>query len=93
MKGRFKMGINWKVRLKNKTFWLAIIPAVLLLVQQIVGLFGVVIDFTPLQNQLVTIIGTVFSILAILGIIVDPTTKGISDSKQVLTYTEPEGDV
>lgn len=86
------MGINWKVRLKNKTFWLAIIPAVLLLVQQIVGLFGVVIDFTPLQNQLVTIIGTVFSILAILGIIVDPTTKGISDSKQVLTYTEPKGD-
>ena len=87
------MGINWKVRLKNKTFWLAIIPAVLLLVQQIVGLFGVVIDFTPLQNQLVTIIGTVFSILAILGIIVDPTTKGISDSKQVLTYTEPKGDI
>ena len=87
------MGINWKVRLKNKTFWLAIIPAVLLLVQQIVGLFGVVIDFTPLQNQLVTIIGPVFSILAILGIIVDPTTKGISDSKQVLTYTEPKGDV
>lgn len=86
------MGINWKVRLKNKTFWLAIIPAVLLLVQQIVGLFGVVIDFTPLQNQLVTIIGTVFSILAILGIIVDPTTKGISDSKQALTYTEPKGD-
>lgn len=86
------MGINWKVRLKNKTFWLAIIPAVLLLVQQIVGLFGVVIDFTPLQNQLVTIIGTVFSILAILGIIVDPTTKGISDSKQVLIYTEPKGD-
>lgn len=86
------MGINWKVRLKNKTFWLAIIPAVLLLVQQIVGLFGVVIDFTPLQNQLVTIIGTVFSILAILGIIVDPTTKGVSDSKQVLTYTEPKGD-
>ena len=86
------MGINWKVRLKNKTFWLAIVPAVLLLVQQIVGLFGVVIDFTPLQNQLVTIIGTVFSILAILGIIVDPTTKGISDSKQVLTYTEPKGD-
>ena len=86
------MGINWKVRLKNKTFWLAIIPAVLLLVQQIVGLFGVVIDFTPLQNQLVAIIGTVFSILAILGIIVDPTTKGISDSKQALTYTEPKGD-
>lgn len=86
------MGINWKVRLKNKTFWLGIIPAVLLLVQQIVGLFGVVIDFTPLQNQLVTIIGTVFSILAILGIVVDPTTKGVSDSAQAMTYTEPKGD-
>ena len=29
------MKINWTVRLKNKTFWLALIPAVLLLVQAV----------------------------------------------------------
>lgn len=84
------MGINWKVRIKNKAFWLAMIPAVLLLVQQIAGLFGLSMDFSNIQNQLVAIIGTVFSILAILGIIVDPTTKGLTDSDQALTYTEPK---
>lgn len=84
------MGINWKVRIKNKAFWLAMIPAVLLLVQQIAGLFGLSMDFSNIQNQLIAIIGTVFSILAILGIIVDPTTKGLTDSDQALTYTEPK---
>ena len=84
------MGINWKVRIKNKAFWLAMIPAVLLLIQQIASLFGLSMDFSNIQNQLVSIIGTVFSILAILGVIVDPTTKGLTDSDQVLTYTEPK---
>ena len=84
------MGINWKVRIKNKAFWLAMIPAVLLLVQQIAGLFGLSMDFSNIQNQLISIIGTVFSILAILGVIVDPTTKGLTDSDQALTYTEPK---
>lgn len=84
------MGINWKVRIKNKAFWLAMIPAVLLLVQQIAGLFGLSMDFSNIQNQLIAIIGTVFSILAILGVIVDPTTKGLTDSDQALTYTEPK---
>lgn len=86
------MGINWKVRVKNKTFWLAIIPAALLLVQQIAGLFGLAVDFTQLQDKIVDIVGTVFCILAILGIVVDPTTKGVTDSKQALTYPEPKGD-
>ena len=86
------MGINWKVRIKNKAFWLAMIPAVLLLIQQIAGLFGLSVDFTQLQSQIISIIGTVFTILAILGVIVDPTTKGLSDSQQALTYTEPKGD-
>ena len=84
------MGINWKVRIKNKTFWLAMIPAALLLAQQIAGLFGFVIDFTDVQNKLIDIVRTVFIILAILGVIVDPTTEGVTDSQQALTYTEPK---
>lgn len=86
------MGINWKVRIKNKTFWLSMIPAVLLLIQQIAGLFGLTMDFTQLQSQIIAIIGTVFTILAILGVVVDPTTKGMTDSQQALSYTEPKGD-
>ena len=84
------MSINWKARIKNKAFWMAIIPADLLLVQQVCGVFGVQLDFGDLQAQLVAIVGTVFAILAILGIVVDPTTAGVRDSEQAMGYTEPK---
>lgn len=84
------MSINWKVRIKNKTFWLALIPAVLLLAQQVAGLFGVALDFGQIKDQLVAIVGTVFTLLAILGIVADPTTAGVGDSEQAMTYTEPK---
>ncbi len=84
--------INWKVRIKNKAFWVAIIPAVLLLVQQICALFGVEIDVSGLGEQLVAIVGTAFAVLALLGVVADPTTKGISDSAQAMTYDKPKGD-
>ena len=84
------MSINWRVRIKNKTFWLALIPAVLLLAQQVAGLFGVALDFWQLQDQLTAIVGTVFTLLAILGIVADPTTAGVGDSEQAMGYTEPK---
>lgn len=84
------MSINWKVRIKNKTFWLALIPAVLLLAQQVAGLFGVALDFGQIKDQLAAIVGTVFTLLAILGIVADPTTAGVGDSEQAMTYTEPK---
>lgn len=84
------MSINWKIRFKNKTFWVAIIPAALLLVQQVCAVFGVQLDFGELQAQLVAIVGTVFAILAILGIVADPTTAGMGDSEQAMGYDEPK---
>ena len=84
------MSINWKVRIKNKTFWLALIPAVLLLAQQVAGLFGVALDFGGLNDQLTAIVGTVFTLLAMLGIVADPTTAGVGDSEQAMTYDEPK---
>ena len=84
------MSINWRVRIKNKAFWVAIIPADLLLVQQVCAVFGVQLDFGELQAQLVAIVGTVFAILAILGIVADPTTAGVGDSEQAMSYTEPK---
>lgn len=83
------MAVNWKVRVKNKTFWVSLIPALLLLVQQVCAVFGVALDFGELQTQLVAIAGTVFALLAILGIVADPTTAGVGDSEQALAYTEP----
>lgn len=82
-------GINWAVRLKSKWFWMAIIPMILLLIQQIAAMFGFTLNFETLQAQILAIVETVFMILGILGIIVDPTTKGFSDSARALTYTEP----
>ena len=84
------MKINWKVRLKNKYFWLAIIPALLILVQQILMLFGIEMDFSALSDQLIAIIGTVFAILALFGVVNDPTTDGVKDSDNAMTYTEPK---
>jgi len=82
--------INWKVRIKNKTFWLSLIPTVLVLIQVVMRTFGVELDFGELGNNLIAIVNTVFVLLGILGVVVDPTTTGVSDSSQALTYTEPK---
>ena len=86
------MKINWTVRIKNKAFWVTIIPAVLLLVQQICAMFGVELNIAGVSNQLVSIVGTVFGILSLIGIVNDPTTSGMSDSKQAMTYEAPKKD-
>ena len=86
------MKINWTVRIKNKAFWVTIIPAVLLLVQQICAMFGVELNIAGVSNQLVSIVGTVFGILSLIGIVNDPTVATLSDSKQAMTYEEPKKD-
>lgn len=87
------MKINLLVRLKNKTFWLSLIPALLLVAQTIASLFGYNWDFVVLNQQIAAIINAVFAVLSILGIVVDPTTAGIGDSQRALTYTEPKVDL
>lgn len=84
--------INWMVRIKNKNFWIAIIPAVILLVQVVAAVFGFTLDLGDLGNKLLDVVNAVFAVLAILGIVTDPTTAGISDSKQAMTYTVPKED-
>ncbi len=84
------MNINWLVRLKNKTFWLSLIPAVLLLIQVIAAVFGYTLDLGDLGNKLLSVVNAIFAVLAILGVVTDPTTKGVSDSAQAMTYTEPK---
>ena len=81
--------INWKVRIKNKNFWLALVPALFLLVQAIGAPLGYKWDFVVLNQQLTAIINAAFALLAILGVVVDPTTEGVDDSARALTYTKP----
>lgn len=84
------MKINWKVRIKNKMFWLSIIPAVLLLIQTVAAPFGYKFDFDVLNQQLAEIINAAFVVLAILGVVVDPTTHGVNDSTKALNYDQPK---
>ena len=82
--------INWEVRIKNKNFWLALIPAVLLLIQVVAEVFGFHLDLGDLGNKLLAVVNAVFAVLAILGIVTDPTTVGISDSNLAMTYEYPK---
>lgn len=84
------MNINWKVRIKNKNFWLTLIPAILLLVQTILVPFGYKWDFGVLGQQLTAIINAAFAVLSILGVVNDPTTEGVSDSAQAMSYDSPK---
>ena len=84
--------INWTVRLKSKTFWLAIIPALILLVQVVAEVFGYELELGILGDRLVAVVNSLFTILAIMGVVTDPTTAGLADSRQALTYTEPKED-
>ena len=84
--------INWLERIKNKTIWIALIPALLLLIQVIAAVFGYKLDLGELGNQLLAVVNALFAVLSILGIVVDPTTAGVTDSQQALTYDEPKED-
>ena len=83
------MNINWKVRFCNPNFWLSFFPALFLLVQVCAAPFGYEWDFAVLNQQAAAIINAVFGVLAILGVVNDPTTVGVNDSARAMTYTEP----
>ena len=82
--------INWLVRIKNKAFWVALIPAVLMLVQMIAAVFGYNLDLGALGDKLLAVLNSLFLVLAILGIVTDPTTEGVADSERALTYEKPK---
>ena len=84
------MKINWKVRLQNKTWLLAMAAALLAFVYQLLGLLGI----TPAvsQDQIAQLVGLAINVLVALGVVVDPTTHGVTDSEQAMTYTSPKKD-
>ncbi len=84
--------INWKVRFASKAFWLALIPALLLLVQAIAAVFGYTLALDGIEARLLDLVNAVFAVLVILGIVNDPTTAGLSDSKLAMSYTKPKED-
>lgn len=81
--------INWKVRVLNKTFWLTLVPALALLLQTFLSVFGVKIELGETIDKLLVFINALFAVLVIVGIVNDPTTSGISDSSRAMTYETP----
>lgn len=84
------MKINWKLRLKNKTVLAGIVSAILLFIKQLTELFG--IDIGNQLEQVSGVIGSVLALLTGLGVLVDPTTKGASDSGISKTYDKPRNE-
>ena len=82
--------INWKVRLRNVNFWLAAIPALLLVVQALGALMGWQPELAGIREKLLDLVNAVFGLLAILGIVNDPTTAGLRDSARAMGYEKPK---
>ncbi|MBL4955203.1 phage holin [Neobacillus sp. YIM B02564] len=83
------MKINWKVRLRQKHFLVGMFSAILLFVQTVAELCGFHISDT-IGDKVTYIFNSVLGILTILGVVVDPTTKSLSDSEQAQKYSEPK---
>lgn len=78
------MKINWKARFKNKAFVVTFVTLIVTFVYQILGIFGIVPSVS--ENEVINIITLLVNVLATLGVLVDPTTPGASDSERALTY-------
>ena len=84
--------INWKVRIKNKNFWLALVPALALLAQAFANIFNFKLEFGETVDKILVFINVLFAFLVIVGVVNDPTTAGLTDSSRALGYHEPSED-
>lgn len=82
------MKLNLKVRMKNPLFWVTIVPAVLSCVYTVLGCFGIVPSIS--QDDIINTIMPIITALTTVGVLVDPTTKGVGDSERALSYTDPQ---
>ena len=82
------MKINWKVRIKNPVFWMTIIPSAATFIYTLLACFGI----TPAISEtvMVNMLASLVSALSTLGVLVDPTTKGVSDGSLGITYDTPQ---
>ena len=63
-----------------------------LVAQAVAAVFGYTIDLTTLVGKLLGVVNAVFALLVIWGVVVDPTTAGVADSKRAMSYDEPWDD-
>jgi phi LC3 family holin len=86
--------INWSVRLRNKSWVIAFVSQIMIVAQVILegmnmlGWTSVRLS-DQIQNEVLMVVNGIFIILSMLGIVQDPTTKGVKDSERAMTYKEP----
>ena len=81
------MKINWILRFQNKVTLTAIVLGIVALIYQILGILGIAPAIT--QNEIIQVVSMVIDLLVLLGVVVDPTTAGVSDSERAMSYVEP----
>ena len=84
------MNINWKVRFQNKAFLTGLISLVVVFIYDLLQLLGIAPVVT--QGVVMQVAEGILTILGMVGVIADPTTAGLTDSRQALTYTSPRQD-
>ena len=82
------MKINWKVRLQNKPVLLALLGTIVAFVYQVLGIIGIVPAIS--EDEVVNLVGMFVNLLAVVGVVVDPTTAGICDSDCAMGYEKPK---
>ena len=84
------MQINWKVRFQNKTFLTGLISLVVVFIYDLLQLLEIAPVVT--QSAVMQVAEGILTILGMVGVIADPTTAGVADSKQAMTYDAPKQD-
>ena len=79
--------INWKLRFQNKAILWSIISLVVSLAYRILDAVGIIPPFTA--DFVLEIAADILTLLGLLGVIVDPTTDGVPDSKRAMGYEQP----
>ncbi len=81
------MKINWKLRFKNKTILVSLFGVVITFIYQILSIIGIAVPIS--EDNISQLVALLINILVAVGVVVDPTTDGISDSERAMTYNVP----
>ena len=82
--------MNWKVRFKNKTWLTAFVALIISFVYQVLAMFDIAPVIT--QDSVIQAANLVLMMLSAMGVLIDPTTTGITDSRRAMSYTKPNGE-
>lgn len=79
--------INWKVRFKNAAFVSALLGFIVSTVFQLLTMFEIAPSIT--EDSVMRLVAACVQVLTLMGVLIDPTTKGVSDSERAMNYEEP----